>query len=549
MHIVRQNRLLVLLLVITGAVYGLSLMNGFVDLDDQLLVTGNPHVQSLSAETIAYVFTHFDPELYIPVTFLSYQIPIAMFGLHAWHMHLLSLIIHLASVFLVWRIARQLGAQDGTALAAAALFALHPLSSEAVLWISARKDLLSGCFALASLWAFLRWKEGGGRRAYLLSVGLFALALLSKVSTILLPAAFVLLHARGRRTVWKELAPFFLLSLALGITAMAGKTLVAGTLEPWTMVLMAGRSVLLYLTLTVIPSGFAAVHAIPREAALHSPLVPLGLGITGGLMAAGWRLRKRYPLVSHGIVFFFLMLAPSFAHYTRGGTDFMLGSERYAYAASAGLFLAMADLWGRVRSSPRIGAAARRIVTALSVLIVMVLGYLTVLRTFVFADALIFNIDILQKYPADGRTHHNLAVALEQAGRPYEAEMTYRAAIALEPEFMESFIGLGSLLMREGRRDEGKDLFRGAIAVRPDSFKGYYHLGLAAEQEEDFSEALRLYRETESRFHDWPEIHLRLATVLGKLKRYEEALAEYRVLAELDPSFAERAQKAVQGLQ
>ena len=73
-------------------VYAPSLFNGFVDWDDTFLIIANEHIRSLSPGNLLYVFTHFDPELYIPLTFVSYQLNYLIAGASPFAFHAVSLV-------------------------------------------------------------------------------------------------------------------------------------------------------------------------------------------------------------------------------------------------------------------------------------------------------------------------------------------------------------------------------------------------------------------------------------------------------------------------
>ncbi|MBI1934556.1 hypothetical protein HYS30_02715, partial [Candidatus Peregrinibacteria bacterium] len=77
-----------LLAAITFGVYGASLRNGFVEWDDGYLITENVHIRSITPLTLRHIFTTYDPELYIPLTFLSYQIDHLFWGLNPAGFHL-----------------------------------------------------------------------------------------------------------------------------------------------------------------------------------------------------------------------------------------------------------------------------------------------------------------------------------------------------------------------------------------------------------------------------------------------------------------------------
>ena len=526
------------ILILTACIYAMSLRNGFVNLDDPMLVTENKHVQQASLENIAYVFSHFDPELYIPITFLTYQLETWTLGPAAWHFHLFSLILHIIATWLVFEIVKRLSRSNGIGLMTALLFAVHPINAEAVLWVSARKDVLSAVFFLTSLLCLLLYKANEKRRWYYLSLGLFGLALGSKVTVVTLPIILIALSGKPKNLKeWmKHIGPFLLLAVIFGMIAIAGKGAVNEQFYYIDFILMSMRSTFFYLMLIVAPAGQSAIHAIkPHD--LYAPILPVAIGI---VTLASWiviRFQKRFPLVLAGWTFFLVTLAPSFLHYTRGNENFMLGSERYMYLPSIGIFLIIAVLIDTLWKESWITRPTRLVLAVCATLIVLVLSYLTVLRTFVFEDAVIFSIDILQKNPDDGRTWYNLGIALEAESKPMEAEEAYLTALKAKPNLADAAINLGLLFLREGRTQEGIAMLEQATTVRPDYFKGYFNLGVALQNTGRFSEAETAYRKTIELFPDFPMARRNLATVLGAQRKFSEAMTEYELLAEIDPGF------------
>ena len=107
----------------------------------------------------------------------------------------------------VYLICLQLGIPLSFALLAAAVFATHPIHSEAVDWIAASPDLACGALYFCGLWAFLKGEASGRRSWWLVSAAVFFLALLSKEMAITLPALLLLLTFRpGSEWTWTRRA-------------------------------------------------------------------------------------------------------------------------------------------------------------------------------------------------------------------------------------------------------------------------------------------------------------------------------------------------------
>src|SRR3989338_11714951 len=105
-----------LLLAVGFLLYAHTLRYEFVELDDPLLILENPAVQSVSWAHVKTIFATYDPELYIPLTFLSYQFDIAIGGLHPFLIHLHNLLHHILNAGLFGLLCLQLMKNRAAAL-------------------------------------------------------------------------------------------------------------------------------------------------------------------------------------------------------------------------------------------------------------------------------------------------------------------------------------------------------------------------------------------------------------------------------------------------
>jgi hypothetical protein len=124
-------------------------------------------------------------EYYRPLGFVSHAIDWALAGQNPREFHRTNLVIHLVNTILVLLIGRASSPRPLVGLLAAALFALHASNSEAVVWMSARFDLLATCFAVGALFCMIR----GGIAGWVFAPVLYFCALLSKESVVALPIA------------------------------------------------------------------------------------------------------------------------------------------------------------------------------------------------------------------------------------------------------------------------------------------------------------------------------------------------------------------------
>ncbi len=171
-----------LLVAVTLGIYWPALGAGFVGDDFMILHRLRPLA---GAGDVLRFFRGEFFEYYRPLGFVSQAVDWAIAGQSATQFHLTNLIVHAINVVLVWLIARALSPRPTTALLAALLFALHASNTEAVIWISARFDLLATCFALAAVCWMVRQGAGNG----IVPALLFLPALLSKEAAVALPVA------------------------------------------------------------------------------------------------------------------------------------------------------------------------------------------------------------------------------------------------------------------------------------------------------------------------------------------------------------------------
>src|ERR1035438_4987482 len=139
--------MVLLLALVTMALYWPVTGHDFINFDDPGYVTANPHVQGgLSWENTWWALTTLHLGLWHPLTWISHMLDCQWFGLRSgWH-HLTSLLLHAANTALLFVVLRGMTGALWRSALVAALFALHPLHVESVAWVAERKDVLSTFF-------------------------------------------------------------------------------------------------------------------------------------------------------------------------------------------------------------------------------------------------------------------------------------------------------------------------------------------------------------------------------------------------------------------
>src|SRR5580658_2612712 len=148
----------VLLVNLVFIVFGQTIRFGFINYDDSEYVYNNPMVlRGISLSGIGWAFTHVVSAHWHPLTVIFLMLDAQMFGLWAGGYHLVNVSLHAACVvFLFLMLLEMTGALWRSGFVAA-VFAIHPLRAESVVWISECKDVLSGMFFMLTLWAYVRY--------------------------------------------------------------------------------------------------------------------------------------------------------------------------------------------------------------------------------------------------------------------------------------------------------------------------------------------------------------------------------------------------------
>jgi tetratricopeptide (TPR) repeat protein len=133
--------------------------------------------------------------------------------------------------------------------------------------------------------------------------------------------------------------------------------------------------------------------------------------------------------------------------------------------------------------------------------------------------------NLVRLEPESPRSHNVLGLVLTEANRPQVGEYHYRKVLELsERRDPVLLANLAWNLRAQGRMDEARALYREAVDAAPDIRE--YQLGWARLEEADrqFDAAAEILNRAEARWPHDPGLLLARATLLGRLKRYDEAL-------------------------
>ncbi len=455
--------------------YATAFRGGF-QFDDFRVVVGDPGVQSLAAWWRA--MPGLRPLLKLSYA-LNHQSGLGLAGFHA-----VNLAAHAAAALLALELLRRLGRclrpspPPGAPLLGALLFALHPVQTEAVTYVSGRSSSLAGALALASVLVFARRIETGKRglnrfswAGYAASPLLLALSLLVKEGAVVLPLALLAVLALDARAPFRWRAALRATSSHWAVVAIA---VAGGLLSPrYREMVIASlrlRSFADNLATQHRATGWLSAQLVRPWRSNADPALETARGVGGFevagialllllLVAAGiallrWPVRQRLaafrpgaslrPVAGFALLWFLLWLAPQGWWLPRPEP----ASERQLYLALLGpaWFLGCAlTSWKRaLRSS----AAWRRLPAATTLaLLALLLGF-TARRSLDYASEVAFWSDVLERSPHNARAWNNLGYALATRCDAAGAEQAFLQALALAPGDFRA--GANLRLLREG---------------------------------------------------------------------------------------------------
>jgi len=487
--------------------YANSLSGAFV-WDDELQIVKNPEIRSLS--NIPADFTHpfwgfLSPQesrptnFYRPVQTILYSIGYWLGPLSPTPDHWISLALHATACVFLYLILIQLAISRTISWIVAALFAVHPVHTEAVAWIAGVTDLACGAFYFAALWAFLNFCA---RMRWTWLVGssvLYFVALMAKEMAITLPLLILLLTFHGGSRITTAAKKLTTITPYLGVTALYlimrvhalgfFATTHARVDASWLDWITLGFLVFgQYIWYSLIPYPLISYHLIAVHLADRAGPTALAMLLIAVLAATAWRLRAKLPDLWFWLVAFAILLMPVF--YFKGISAAFF-AERYLYIPGLAVSVVLATLFSRVplRWTWYLGGG-----------VIALFAMMSFARNQDWAsDETLYTKD-LQTDPNIAHFQVNLAGILmargDDAGTRLHLEaaaraLDNRAFIQQDYERYRTEVGLGALDARARNYVSARAHLERALQMYPQGDWGYLYLGgIALEADHDYAKAV-----------------------------------------------------------
>ncbi len=526
-------------MAVTMAVFLPVRGHDFINLDDNLYLTENPHLRhGLTEEAVRWSLTanwaQPDPhsDYWRPLSFLSHALDVELFGMNPAGHHWMNVLFHAVNAVVLFELLRRMTGALWPSVFVAAIWAVHPLRVEAVAWATARKDVLSTSFWLLTTAAYLWYTRAPRPGRYLVMLLCFVLGLMCKPMLVTLPFVLLLLDywPLGRlQTSWRRAVAEKLPLLALSLISSAITSAVQtpgetrATLDQVPLTMRLGNAVTAYaayLRKTIWPDDLAVFY--PYPASLPAWQVALAAGVLVAITALAVVHWRRCPYLLVGWLWYLGTLVPVIGLVQVGSQSM---ADRFTYVPMVGVLIMAAWAWPVRPVWIGVGGG---VLLACAVLARQQLGHWQNSET-LFRHALAVTTDnwpahhnlgetleaqghdaesadhyraTLRLQPDYAEAHFNLANVLSRTGPPREAVTHYQAALRLRPDYPKAHVNLGNLYLSAGQRDAAIRHYRAALVLQPAMAEAHNNLGLALAARGDFAAAIRHY---EAALRIWPD--------------------------------------------
>jgi protein O-mannosyl-transferase len=518
--------------------------NGSQIWDDDYHIT-KPELRSI--EGLGRIWTHLGAtQQYYPLVHSVFWLEYRLWGDSTLGYHLLNILLHLLSAFLLVKILRFL--QIPGAWLAGAIFALHPIQVESVAWISELKNTLSGAFFLSAAFMYLRFDRERKKKLYAIALGLFIFGLMSKsvIATLPVSLIMVLWWKRGKID-WKPdiapLIPFFIIGIASGLfTAWVEQRFILGpegSNYDFSIIercLIAGRVVWFYIAKLFWPVDLIFIY--PRwnisQAVWWQYLFPIAALILAGML---FILRNRWRAPLAIFVYFTATLFPALGFFNVYPFQFSFVADHFQYLACISSIVMVVAGMDRALGSIKKGKNFLK--RAGIVILLFTLSTLTWKQSRMYSDATVLFRSVIKKNSACWMAYNNLGILLMNSGQKNEGIGYFKKALEINPNYIRAYCNLGNALFQSGQTNAANAQFQKALEINPHNAGVRITLGNVLLQNGQNNAALAQFQKALEINPNNPEVYNIIGYLLEKNGRFDEAIAHYRKALEINPKYGD----------
>jgi hypothetical protein len=470
------NRKVIDIVIIVIAVFAAYLfyINGKFIWDDDSLIVENHSIRSL--KNVGTILSQNDIgsgsgsvyNFYRPLQTISYALDYFCWGLKPAGYHLTNIFLHIAVAILIYGLINILYANRLLAFFAALLFAVHPVHSEAVAYISCRADLLFVFFTLLCIFAYFYHLKNGASGYVVLSFFAYFLALLSKESAfIMIPLLLWTAYCFNRKIKPAHLIYFVLITFAYS----ALRFTVSGTFAVLKDTVLAQRApgvfaaIFEYWRILFFPVGLHMEYG-RKFFHFYDCFVIAGIFLVALSLAYIAYRRTLDKSVLFPFGWFFIAIFPMLNIYPINA--YM--AEHWLYLPSLGFFLMLAQ-WLANRKN----IIVRNWTVASLILVYLILH---VNHSSYWSNPVVFYKQTLRYSPKSARIYFNLGKEYEAAGNYAQAIEAYKAAASFKHNYKECLLRLGNVYAKTKDYQKAEAIYKQIITDNPAYPEAYANLAI-----------------------------------------------------------------------
>ncbi len=535
-----------LLLLATAVCYSFSLKCGFVNWDDEAYISLNKYIRDISWDGIKAMFAldAFYGGNYHPLVALTNAIEFALFGENALVFHAVNVLFHVANTYLVFVFINKLCNLKWVAFAVAALFALHPMHVESVIWISERKDVLYSFFYLLALIQYVNYINKKSIAALVFGLVFFLLSLLSKSMAVTLPLVLLCVHwYKSQQIDLKKIIPtlpYFALAFAFGMLTLQSQAAQGYIAENGAIFNLVHRLLFVfynfsfYIIKLFLPIHLCTLHPfpIPKDGAIpyYFYLAPL---VFFALLQFIFKAKKYKPELLFGVGFFIASIIIVVQIIQVGSA---VVAERYTYIPYIGLFYIIA-FWAYNLKENNTHAISKHI-NKIGIVILVLFGVLSFIRTMAWENGITLWKDSTEKYPESSHyAWYGLANALNADKQYAEALDAYNKAIGINPAFSSYYLNRsGTKSSLNDKIGAIKDLDQ-CVLINPKQKEGFYNRGLYLTELNKYAEAIPDFDKAIALDPNYTSSIFLRGLSKKNINDLNGAIADYATVIKLDPNY------------
>ncbi len=404
-------------------------------------------------------------------------------------------------------------------LLSAMIFVAHPIQTQAVTYTVQRYASMAAMFYIGSILFYTYARRIQNKEAdkiknrfhisgfFALSIICGMLAFLSKQNTASLPGAILLVEyliINGTWDNWKKKIPWFAITFVLWFLFVlyivglfssdtGGKNLLEDvadlsreteTVSRWQYLCTQFNVLVIYIRLLFLPIGQNLDYMYAFKTGFFDGLTPLAFIILIAIGGFGIRNKKRHPVITFSIFFFFITL--SIESSIIPIRDAIFEHRLYLPMFGFGLFVSY-QLFHYLSSK-------RSLALVLSLSIIVSLGSATYFRNTIWQDNTNLWSDIVSKTSHNYRAHNNLGLTLKKQGQTEEAIEHYLQALQIKPDFEDAHNNLGNALKKQGQIEVAIEHYLQALRIKPDYEKAHNNLAIALFRKGNIEGAITHFR-------------------------------------------------------